>query len=99
MDTEIEYRRILFEYMLNAIAVMDVPVDNQDSLQAQDLTGEGGTQGNVVEQAESHGPAFFGMMTRRTGQNESIVDAPFNNAGNRFKEASGGHPGRMIRIG
>lgn len=60
--------------MLAAVAVMKVPIDNQDFFQAMFVPGIFGRQGDVIEQAESHGPIGFGMMPRRSGESKAVLN-------------------------
>ena len=54
--------------MLRAVAVVQVPVDDQDALEAVFFLCIGGSDGDVVEEAEAHGPVGFGMVAREGGQ-------------------------------
>jgi hypothetical protein len=53
------------EDVLGAVAVVDVEVDDGDALQAVLGHGVGGADGDVVEEAEAHGPVALGMVARR----------------------------------
>ena len=50
---------------LRAVAVVHVPVDDQNPAQAMLLLGPTCGEGDVVEQAEAHAAADGGVMSRR----------------------------------
>ena len=73
MGRPIEEIAVRREDLLRAIAVMDVEIDNRNALgiimYARIKCGDSG----IVEQAEAHGPARFGMMSGRPYRAEGIV--------------------------
>src|SRR4030065_2360166 len=69
MGRNVEHGRILSEYLLSAVAVMDVQVDNGNPLVSL-LLKILRRDGYVVEVAESHPVVPSGMMSRRSGQCE-----------------------------
>ena len=64
--------------VLCTVAVVDVEIDDGHALKAVLFDGVGGADGNVVEQAESHGTAIFGMMPRRAHVAEGIAHLAFD---------------------
>jgi len=52
------------------VAVVDVPVDDQDPLRQAEGEGMGRRHGDVVEQAEAHGAIRRRMVTRRADQGQ-----------------------------
>ncbi len=69
---EVEDRRVLPEGVLRAVAVVEVPVDDEDP-----LGGPGGLErarrdGDVVEETEAHGAVGLGVVAGRTDERESV---------------------------
>ena len=56
-------RRVRFKAMLGAVAVMDIPVDNEHPFEAQVFSCRHSRDGHIVEQTIAHGPVSFRMMT------------------------------------
>ena len=61
------------EYVLRAVAVMHVEIDDGDSLVAVNRARMQRTDRDVVEQAKAHGARAFGMMAGRPHGAERIV--------------------------
>jgi hypothetical protein len=68
MDTVEHDAWIVVEDILRAVAVMHVPIDDQDARQAECRLRVFGRQGDVVEQAKTHAPLGRGVMPRRPHQ-------------------------------
>jgi hypothetical protein len=60
----------IVEGVLGAVAVVDVPIDDQHPLQTA-IERVGGGDGDGVEEAEAHPPDRGGVVPRRAGQHES----------------------------
>lgn len=60
--------------VLRAVPVVDVPVHHQDLSEAVLPLQVFGGDSHVVEQAESHGAAGFGMVTGRPDRGERVPD-------------------------
>ena len=58
------------EHCLRAVAVVHVEIDDRRTREAMRRLGMGGTDGDAVEQTETHGDGLFGMMPRRTDRAE-----------------------------
>ena len=58
------------EDILGAVTVVDIPVNDQHTIQAVTVDGDLGGQGDVIEQAESHAAVGQGMVAGRTYQAE-----------------------------
>ena len=71
MDAEKRDRRVGPEDVLRAVAVMHVPIDKQDAVQAERFAGMMRGQRDIVEQAEAHALVHGGMMSRRAHQAQS----------------------------
>jgi len=62
---EKQYAGVIFEGVLGAIAMMHVPIHDQDPLQAIAFLGVTRGNGDVIEQAEPHGTLALSVMPRR----------------------------------
>ena len=65
VDARVEDLRGAVEDRLGAVAVVDVPVEDQDPLGAALGDRVGRRDGDVVEQAEAHRPVALGVVARR----------------------------------
>ena len=74
MGRGIEQVAVRLERGLGAVAVMDIEIHHGDAAEPVFLAGIKRTDGDVVEQAEAHGPARLGMMARRSHRAEGVVD-------------------------
>ena len=72
MDAEEHHLGGFIEDVLGAVAVMDVPIDDQDPGQLVSQPGVVGGEGDVVEQAEAHAARRRGMMAGRTDQAQGV---------------------------
>jgi hypothetical protein len=57
--------------MLGPVAMMDIPVDNRDPVNAREHVCSGDC--GIVEKAEPHCPVMFGMVTRRADKGECVL--------------------------
>ena len=73
VDGIVKYGRILLEYVLGSVAMMDIEVDNADPLDAPLLLKIAGGDGHIVEVAKPHGFADLGMVPRRPDRTEAVV--------------------------
>ncbi len=99
MGRKIKDLGIVPERMLGAVAVMQVPVDDQDTPQTAVPPGVGGPDGHVVEQAETHGPMRFGVMTGRADQGKTVIDGPCRQGVDQDRQPPGGLEGRHVGKG
>ena len=76
MDAEEHYLGIFIEDVLRAVAVVDIPVGDQDAREAVHLLGVVSGQGDVVEKAETHALARRGVMPGRPNQAEGGMVSP-----------------------
>ena len=73
MQADVEHARIFLEAVLRAVAVMHVPVENGD-VEPVRVLQIARQDGDVVEQAEAHGRAAFGMVPGRAQECKAVVD-------------------------
>src|SRR5690242_18291607 len=65
--------RIGREYVLRAVAVMDVEIDDGNTLEPVLRAGMQCAHCNIVEQTESHRLGWCGMMSRRADSAECVL--------------------------
>ncbi|MBU4203553.1 MAG: hypothetical protein KKD59_06335, partial [Acidobacteria bacterium] len=75
MGGEIENVRAVFEGMLGAVSVMEVPVHDEDFSAAADAQKMFGGDGDVVEETESHGACGFDTALLAAGGAIEAADA------------------------
>ena len=89
-----------FEHRLGAVAVVDVLVEDQDPLAAELADGVVGGQGDVVEQAEAHGPVGLGVVAGRPDQGQGLgrlaADHGLGGAGRGAGREAGAGPGALV---
>lgn len=73
MDIEKENTGIGPENILGAVAVVGIPIDNQDTLTAQLRLGMSCRNIDIIEQAKSSRPDGLGMMARRSHQGKGAL--------------------------
>ena len=73
--------------------MMDVEIDDQHAIQAELRDRRRRPHGHVVEDAEAHGPARQGMVSRRTHQAEGVGGFPAKHAANGVDHGPGGQQG------
>lgn len=100
MDGQVEDARIVVEYLLRSVAVVDVPIDDQYPLdfRCKALPEQFGRDGYRVEEAEAHGGVRFRVVTRRSNHGESVPDFSFGGLVGKVYDTAGGHPGSGRRV-
>ena len=94
---DVEHVGVVPEDRLGAVAVVDVPVDDQDPF--TDGGARSGGDGHVVDEAEPHGAIFGGVVSRWSHGNEgNPVSAPFQ-LGERHQSRSRGAASGRPRVG
>ena len=73
MGRAIEEIAVRPENVLGAVAVMDVEIDDRHPLGIMADAGMECGDGGIVEQAETHGAAGFGMVAGRADGAEGVV--------------------------
>ena len=69
---------------------MNVPIDNDDSLEAVLLLRIPGGNGGIVEDAKTHTTVLGGVVTGRANRTESVVKGPTDDAINRVEQTACG---------
>src|SRR5262249_6089225 len=92
MRREIQNAGVVPECVLSSVPVVNVPVDDQDSRgsgRAHGLRGDG----DVVEEAETHGLVGFGVMSWRTDEGEPAREIAPPDGESKVDQTPGGEPG------
>ena len=101
MRRHIEDVGVVPEDLLGAVAVVDVPVDDEDALALRDQRS--GCYGNVVQEAESHRTVAERMVTWWTGRDERhavvVLSQCVNRREPRSSRRSSGEPGILCGVG
>ncbi len=93
---DVEDRRVVLEAVLGAVAVVHVPIEDQDACRAVlRLQGAGGER-DVVEEAESHGVAGLGVMARWAHRSQSRRRLPPQHASREIDRAARGQTGHFV---
>src|SRR5947199_8904507 len=77
MRAEEKDRGIVVKRMLRAIAVMDIPVHDGDTLQPVPLLKIPRRHGDIIEETKPHGMSGFRMVPRRTARAKGVVEPAF----------------------
>ena len=86
------------EDVVGAVAVVDVPVEDQHPLDAQRGDRMTRGDGDVVEQAEAHRPVRHGVVSRWAMRAEAhLPGAAVDQPANQLHRAAGGVQGRGRR--
>ena len=82
-----EYALLISEYVFGAVAVVDVEIDDGDSVHAVTIQSFGGADGDVVQEAKAHGAAALGVVPRWAAEAEGLLRRA------RFRELKGAAAG------
>ncbi|MCI0363184.1 MAG: hypothetical protein L0219_04835 [Phycisphaerales bacterium] len=74
VGTEEENISAVIEGVLGAVAVMDIPVDDEDALKVVVSDGMRGGDGDVVEETKAHGLSGFGVVAWGADEGEGATD-------------------------
>lgn len=83
--------------VLCAIAVMNVEIDDGDTLDTVGVAGMFGGDGHVVEQAEAHGLRRFRVMSRWANCAKCVARAAIENRVDRRADAANSAQGGLSR--
>ena len=84
-----QHRRVFLEGVLRTVAVVYVPVQDHDLVQAVARLQVARQDGHVVEDAEPHGLLLLGMVPGRTHQREAVADFSVDHAVRQCDRGSG----------
>jgi hypothetical protein len=62
MHRQKEDTRVVIENILGSVAMMDIEVDHQDTIEAMNFDRMPGSNGYMIQQAEAHGRLLKGMV-------------------------------------
>src|SRR5262245_14808225 len=97
VNAQEENTRVVVEDVLRAVAVVDVPVDDEHPLNPVYFLGVAGSQGDVVEEAEAHRVRRRGMMPGWADEAERDWIRPGKNRTGRGTTRPGGREADPIR--
>jgi hypothetical protein len=80
---------VILEEVLSPISVMDVPIEDGNALQPLRCTERGGSDGDVVEQAESHRALVLRVVARGADERETGPKLAASDALRELDRASG----------
>merc|ERR1719238_2377442 len=72
MHGEVQHVWVVLEHVLCAVAMVNIPVNNQDSVDTLALQCGSGSDGDVVVDAEAHRYALLRVVTRRPHHRHGI---------------------------
>jgi hypothetical protein len=98
VQTDIQDRGILFKDVLGSIAMVDVPIEDGYLRQPVIALRVSCTNGNVIKEAETHGPVALGMMSRRSDGTECRVDVAVGETVDCLYHASGSKKRNIERL-
>ena len=93
MRRDIENTGIAVEGVLRPVAVVNVPIHHQDALEAVPLTQMGSGDGDVVEQAETHGAIALGVVAGRANEGKAVAESPRHHLFAELEQAADGQQG------
>ena len=99
MGAEEEDRGIAVEDVLRAVAVVHVPIDDEDAFDAVLLLRVAGRDGDVVEQAEAHAAAGIRMVSGGPHRAEGIAGGAGEHGIHRVQYAAGSAGRHVPRVG
>ena len=85
--------------MLRAVAVMEVPIDDQNPIETEGFPGISGPDGHIVVKTKPLGGRPFGVMPRRAHQCEGIVQPAGMNHFDGTTKAAGRQQGGFVGKG
>ena len=95
MQIEKQDIRVGPENILSTIAVMGIPINNQDSLASELGLGVGRGHSNIVKKAKAPRTGGLGVMPRRAYKRKRAVAFTFHD---RFNSGNGGASGYFRRF-
>src|SRR4029453_13460034 len=96
MGRHVEHAGIVLEEMLRAVAGVQVPVDEEHARDAA-LPQVGGRDGDVVEEAEPHGPRALRVMAGRPHQRDAVPHLAGEHRLAQVDQPAGGQTRRLPR--
>ncbi len=94
---DVEHAGIVVEAPLRPVAVMHVPIDDQQPLEAVACAQVARADGDVVEQAKAHGPIRLGVVAGRPNEREAVVDVARHDRVEDREVAAGGEARGLVR--
>jgi len=98
VNTEVEDVRVIVESGLRSVAVVDVPIDDQDLREAVLFLHVTGADGDIVEDAESHSVVSQGVVPRGPDGAERVARLALDNGIDGGENAARSDKRRVIRL-
>jgi len=92
---EVKNTGIILKDILDALTMVDIPVDNEDPLQTVFLLGVFGRYGHIVEHAEPVGSSPLAVVPRRSHQGKPIVRGSCQHSIHQLQRGPRGQPGTV----
>lgn len=94
-----EDRGVCVEGVLGAVAVVDIPVYNENVFEIVFLLSVAGSDGNVVEEAEAHGGGWGGVVAWWAHADEGVVPIAAHNAVEGLRACACGEQSGEVGLG
>src|SRR4030042_1503969 len=82
--------------MLGSIAVMEVPISDEDSIKPEIFLCIPGAYCHIIKYTKAHCPGLFGVMPRRSYQGKGIFQFTGIDPGDRLAQSTGGKARRFL---
>ena len=97
VSRDVQHARVVIETVLRAVAVMQVPIHDQDTAQAEPRAQILRAHGHAVEQTEPHRAVAFGVVARRAYQGEAVVHLAFHDRVQHAQQPAAGQQCGLVR--
>ena len=94
-----QHGRVVLEQVLRAVAVVDVPVEDQNALEVEFVAQRAGGDDDVVEQTEAHRAVALGVVTGRPDRAEGPPQPAASDLPGGLDHPAGGEPCDFIALG
>lgn len=99
MDGEEEDVGVFVEDVLGPVAVVDVPIDDEDAVDAPSFAGVAGGDGGVVVDAEAHAAGCGGVVAGGADGGEGVADVALEDGIDGGESGAGGETGDFGGLG
>ena len=99
MDGEEEDVGVFVEDILGAVAVVDIPIDDEDAIDAPGFAGVPSGDGGVIVDAEAHATGGGGVVSRGADGGEGVADAALDDGIDGGEGGAGGEAGDFGGLG
>lgn len=89
MKADVEKVRVSVECLLDAVAVMHIPIDYENALGTEALSSVKRRQNDIIEETKAHCGRRLGVMARRTNHGKGVTHMSFHDAVDYVEEERG----------